>query len=243
MTTDAPLSGRIAVVTGSGRGIGRAIALELARQGADVVVTARTRAEIVSVAEEIRTMGRKSLAIEADVSVEEDVRRLAERAAADLGPPSVLINNAGIGVFANVVDMETADLQRMWEVNLRGVFLCTRAFVPSMIRRGSGDIVNIASLAGRNAFVGGAGYCATKWALIGFSRCLMLEVRKHNIRVVTICPGSVDTSFGGGDGGAPKSSGEIPAASDIARITVDALLMPRHVMVSEIDVRPTNPKG
>lgn len=243
MTNDHALADRIAVVTGAGRGIGRAIALELARQGADVVVAARTRSEIASVSTDIERMGRKSLAIEADVSVEKDVRRFAERTLKEFGGVDILINNAGIGVFANVLDLETSDMDRMWEVNVRGVFLCTRAFLPSMIERRSGDIVNISSLAGRNAFVGGAGYCATKWALIGFGRSLMLEVRKHNIRVVTICPGSVDTSFGGTESGAPKSSGEIPTAEDIAQVAIDALLMPRHVMVSEIDVRPTNPKG
>jgi len=242
MNPSTDLSDRIALVTGAGRGIGRAIALGLAARGADLVVAARTRAEIASVAEEIRSSGRRAVAVEADVSVEKDVRKLADRALQEFGAVDILVNNAGIGVFTNVVELEPADLDRMWEVNVRGVFLCTRALLPSMIEHGLGDIVNISSLAGRNAFAGGAGYCATKWALIGFARCLMLEVRKDNIRVITICPGSVDTSFSG-TGGAPKSSGEIPSAGDIAQVVADALLMPRHVMVSEIDVRPTNPKG
>jgi len=123
------------------------------------------------------------------------------------------------------------------------VYLCSRAVVPHMVQKNSGDIVNIASLAGRNAFAGGAAYCATKWALIGFSRCLMLEVRANNIRVITVCPGSVDTGFGGEQDELPhRSSGDIPQAQDIARVVVDALGMPRNVMVSELDVRPTNPK-
>ncbi len=106
----------------------------------------------------------------------------------------------------------------------------------------SGDIVNIASLAGRNSFVGGAGYSATKWALIGFARSLMLEVRENNIRVITLCPGSVDTDFAG-PGHVPSRPGIIPAADDIAAVVLDALRMPRNVMVSEIDIRPTNPNG
>jgi NADP-dependent 3-hydroxy acid dehydrogenase YdfG len=110
-----------------------------------------------------------------------------------------------------------------------------------MVKKRSGDILNLASLAGRNAFVGGGGYCATKWALIGFSRCLMLEVREHNIRVVTLCPGSVETGFG--DHPKEKQSPAIPKPDDIARVALDTLLMPRHVMVSEVDIRPTNPKG
>jgi len=122
------------------------------------------------------------------------------------------------------------------------VFLLTRESLPGMISGGGGDIVNISSLAGRNAFVGGAGYGATKWALIGFSRSLMLEVREKNVRVITLCPGSVDTQFAGPSGG-PARPGVIPSADDIAAVVLDAVRMPRHVMVSEIDIRPTNPKG
>lgn len=106
-----------------------------------------------------------------------------------------------------------------------------------MIKQNSGDIINISSLAGRNAFVGGAGYSATKWAVIGFARSLMLEVRKNNIRVITICPGSVNTSFSNN----VKDTSQMPQPEDIAKVVVDALSMPRNVMVSEIDVRPTNP--
>jgi 3-oxoacyl-[acyl-carrier protein] reductase len=237
------LTDKIAVVTGAGRGIGKAIALALAERGANVVVAARTQSEIDSVAGEIKKLGRKALAVKADVSEKPDVQRLFARAADEFGTVHILVNNAGIGSFAQVADLQLEDFDRMWQVNMRGVFLCTQNALPFMVKQKSGDIVNIASLAGRNAFVGGAGYGATKWALIGFSRSLMLEVRKHNIRVITLCPGSVDTSFGHHTTGAPTSSGEIPGAQDIARVAVDTLSMPRHVMVSEVDIRPTNPTG
>ena len=234
------LDNKTAIVTGSGRGIGKAIALALAQNGARVVVSARTKSEIDAVAEEIERLGRSSLSIAADVSVESEVNMLVSRAVQKFGAIDILVNNAGIGAFAKVAEMRTKDFDAMWGVNMRGVFLCTRAVLPYMIKQNAGDIINIASLAGRNAFVGGAGYCATKWALIGFARSLMLEVREHNVRVITLCPGSVDTQF---DPRPIRSidPASIPTAEDVAQVAIDAILMPRNVMVSEIDIRPTKP--
>lgn len=237
------LKDKVAVVTGSGRGIGKAIALALAREGARVVVAARTLTEINAVAREIEAVGTAAFPVRTDVSQEFDVNMLVSKTVQKWGAIDILINNAGVGTFAKVVDLAASEFDKMVRVNMRGVFLCARAVVPHMVQKNSGDIVNVASLAGRNAFVGGAAYCATKWGLIGFARCLMLEVRTHNIRVITVCPGSVDTGFGGEkDELAHRSSGDIPQAEDIARVVVDALRMPRNVMVSEVDVRPTNPK-
>jgi NADP-dependent 3-hydroxy acid dehydrogenase YdfG len=236
------LDGKVALVTGAGRGIGRAASLSLARQGAHVVVAARTKGELDSLVREIEKLSSSALAVAADVSRENDVDELIRKTVERFGRVDVLVNNAGIGAFAPVAELSVDDFDRMCAVNMRGVFLCTRAVVPLMSKQLSGDIVNISSLAGRNAFVGGAGYAATKWALIGFSRCLMLEVRDRNIRVITLCPGSVDTTFGV-SGTHPKDATRIPQAEDIAQVIVNALLMPRTVMVSEIDIRPTNPKG
>jgi 3-oxoacyl-[acyl-carrier protein] reductase len=234
------LMNKVAVVTGAGRGIGKAIALTLARHGTDIVLSSRTKNEIDAVAAEVKAQGRKAVVVQSDVANEEDVKRLANAAMEQFGKIDILVNNAGIGVFAPVVEMKTGDFDRMFATNVRGVFLCTQAMLPSMIKQNSGDIINIASLAGRNSFKGGAGYSATKWALIGFSRSLMLEVRQHNIRVITLCPGSVDTSFSQNEG-ERKSTDRIPKAGDIAQVVLDALLMQRNVMVSEIDIRPTNP--
>lgn len=237
-----PLARSTWIVTGAGRGIGRAIALRLAAEGANVVASARTLAEIEKVAAEIEAGGGKALPVVADVSDAGAVERMVRACADRFGTVDGLVNNAGIGSFAPVAELAAEDFDRMWGVNMRGVFLSTKAVLPFMTSRRSGDIVNIASLAGRNAFTGGAGYAATKWALIGFSRCLMLEVRELNIRVITLCPGSVDTTFSGPSHHA-KNAPAIPSADSIAEVAINALRMPRNTMVSEIDIRPTNPKG
>jgi NAD(P)-dependent dehydrogenase (short-subunit alcohol dehydrogenase family) len=242
MITTMNLKGKIAVVTGAGKGIGKAVALHLAKEGCDLVITSRTQSDLDRLSREIGELGRRSLAVKADVSNERDVADLFSRTAETFGRVDILVNNAGIGYFAPISRLEVRQFDEMWSTNMRGVFLCSKSAIPFMVKQQSGDIINVASLAGRNAFKGGGGYSATKWALIGFSRTLMLEVREHGIRVIAICPGSVDTDFGSRDEGTPKSGGRIPSADDIAQVIGDALRMPQHVMVSEIDVRPTNPK-
>jgi len=232
------LKDRVVIVTGAGRGIGKAIALRFAGEHCRLVLAARTKKEIDKVADEARRKGAEALALPTDVSKEDQVHQLVKTAHKTFGRIDVLINNAGFGIFSKVAEMKTDDFQSMFDVNVRGVFFCTRSVIPYMVEQNDGVIVNIASLAGRNAFVGGAGYCATKWALIGFARSLMLEVREHNIRVITICPGSVDTSFGR-DEGKKKT---ILQAQDVAETVLSAVRMPAHAMVSEIDIRPTNPK-
>jgi 3-oxoacyl-[acyl-carrier protein] reductase len=233
------LSQRVVIVTGAGRGIGKAIALSCAKEGASVVVSARTLSEITAVAREISQSGGVALPVQADVTSEQNILELVEQTKNRFGRIDVLINNAGVGYFAPVKDLPTHEFETMWKVNVFGVYLCTKAVLPVMINQQGGDIVNVASLAGRNAFTGGSGYCATKWALIGFGRSVMLEVRQHNIRVITVCPGSVETTFAGEK--ADQNRAWVPKPQDIAAVVVGALGMPRNVMVSEIDIRPTNP--
>lgn len=229
------LNGQIAVVTGGGRGIGRGIALALAAEGAHVVVCARTNQEIESVAEEIRAKGGSASAVPTDVGDPADVTRCAETVLERYGRMDILVNNAGIGVMKPVTALSVEEFDRMWNVNLRGVFLMTKAFLPAMIKAETGSIVNIASLAGKNSFKGGAGYCATKWGLRGFAGSLMLEVREHNIRVVTIFPGSVDTGFSP----VGKKGENIPRPEDIGATVLFAVTAAPRAMISEIDVRPT----
>ncbi|HUI66578.1 MAG TPA: SDR family NAD(P)-dependent oxidoreductase [Bacteroidota bacterium] len=231
------LDGQIAIVTGSGRGIGRAIAGALARAGAHVVLSSRTLSEIQKAAEQIRASGGMATAIQADVSDPAQVERLVSESLKIAGKVDLLVNNAGIGFFKPVSAMDLSEFDAMWKVNVRGVFLMSKAVLPSMTKSHRGAIVNIASLAGKNTFKGGAGYGATKWALRGFAGSLMLEVREHNIRVVTIFPGSVDTSFSSSG----KKGPQITQPEDVADAVIFSVTAPERSMFSEIDLRPTNP--
>jgi len=235
------LNGAIALVTGAGRGIGKSISITLARQGATVVLSARTVRDLETVRQEIVDAGGSAFAIQTDLTKESDIERLFDEIAARFGRLDVLVNNAGFGVFAPLRELSIADFDAMWNLNMRALFLCSQRAIALMEQRRSGVIVNVSSLAGKNAFVGGAGYSATKWALIGFSRTLMLEVREQNIRVITICPGSVDTSFPPQQKD-PARSEKIVHPQDVADTILAAILLPDRAMVSEIDIRPTNPK-
>ncbi len=232
------LSDNVAIVTGASRGIGKAIARSLASEGANVVLAARGAGELQKAVEELRSSGLHATGIPTDVSVESQVQRLVAETVKQYGRVDILVNNAGLGVFKPVAEMSAAEFDLMWGVNMRGAFLATRAVLPHMLRAKSGQLVNIASLAGKNAVKGGAVYASTKWALRGFAASLMLEVRESNIRVITICPGSVNTSF-------PSMNlrgGAITQPEDVADAVVFAVTAPARSMVSEIDVRPTIPK-
>lgn len=231
------LSGQTALITGAGRGIGRAIAVALGNEGANLVLVSRTLSQLEETAELIRKNNQRLYCLKADITNVNELDAICKNVIDNFGRVDILVNNAGVGYFSDVINTELKEFDEMFNVNVRGMFLMTKAFLPLMIQNKQGDIVNIASLAGRNALEGGAVYAATKWAVIGFSRSLMLEVRKHNIRVITICPGSVDTTFAG----LKKENPTIPKPEDIANVLVNALLTPRNVMVSEIDIRPTNP--
>ena len=229
------LTEQVALVTGGGRGIGRGIAIALAHEGAHVCVCSRTDAEIRSAVEEIQKLGGTASALVADVSSETDVQALAKSVIERYGRMDILVNNAGIGIMKPVTELSVEEFDNMWKVNTRGVFMVTKAFLPSMIAAKRGIIVNIASLAAKNTFKNGAGYCASKWALRGIAGSLMLEVREYNIRVVTIFPGSVDTGFSPHG----KKGDTIPQPEDIGAAVVFAATAPSRAMISEIDVRPT----
>ncbi|HEX9615216.1 MAG TPA: SDR family NAD(P)-dependent oxidoreductase [Bacteroidota bacterium] len=234
------LKGSVALITGAGKGIGRSIALSLASKGVRVGLNARTESDLQSVRAEIESAGGTAEVLPADITDDEAVRDVFRRIDKRFGRIDILVNNAGIGRFAPVRSLKVEDLDAMWNLNMRALFLCTKEAVERMEQNEGGAIVNIASLAGRNAFIGGAGYAATKWALIGFSRCLMLEVREKNIRVVTVCPGSVDTGFSGPRD--PAKAEKVLAPEDVAEAVMAALVLPPRAMMSEIDIRPTNPR-
>jgi NAD(P)-dependent dehydrogenase (short-subunit alcohol dehydrogenase family) len=192
------LKDKVAVVTGGGRGIGRAIALAFAREGADVVVTARTTKEIENVAEEIKAIGRKSLAITTDLSQRKAVSSLRDLVFSQFPAIHILVNNAGIGSGQNPklvmeYDDEFWDMTLM--VNLTVPYLLTKDFLPTMVQQGWGRIINISSVAGKNGFLFGAAYCTSKHGLIGLTRTVALEVATEGVTVNAICPGPIRTSM------------------------------------------------
>ena len=232
---------QIAVVTGGTQGIGWALVEALAARGAAVALCARNGRAAEQLAGDLRGHGSRALGAGCDVRDESQVSAFAERVLAETGTPTMLFNNAGVARFAPVAEMSLSAWDEVMDTNLRGMFLVTRAFLPAMIAKGRGAVVNIASLAGRNGLANGAAYSASKHGVIGFSKSLMLEVRKHGVRVVTVCPGSVNTPFFDGDTPFTPDRARILDPHDVATAVLDALALPERALVSEIDIRPANP--
>lgn len=193
--TNLNLCDNIAVVTGAGRGIGRAIALMLGNAGAEVVVTARTESEIETVAGEISAAGGRARAIRVDISGEEDIKRLFKSVSDDFNRLDILINNAGIGKYGKLVDSDADDLDLMYSVNVRGTFLCCREAMRIMIPRASGYIINVSSVLGFRGYADQSGYTAMKHGVMGLTKSLAVEAQEHGIRVSAILPGGVDTEM------------------------------------------------
>jgi 3-oxoacyl-[acyl-carrier protein] reductase len=240
------LENRTAIVTGGTRGIGRAIALRLLTEGARVAICG-TRQKSVDTALEYLSPKGQVFGTVADVSKLDDVRTLIGAVNQQFGAVHILINNAGAGIFRSVADLTPEEWQRMIGLNLTGAYYCCHEILPIFRQAGGGDVINISSLAGKNAFAGGAGYNASKFGLNGFSEAMMLDHRNAGVRVSTIMPGSVDTEFGGGgaldvDADAEKNAWKI-APGDIADIVVAVLRMPRRTTISQIEVRPSRPPG
>jgi NAD(P)-dependent dehydrogenase (short-subunit alcohol dehydrogenase family) len=189
------LEGRVAVVTGGGRGIGRAIALRLAEHGALVAVTARTAEEIDAVADEIRSVGGRALSIPADVTHPGELEELERAVEAALGPTEILVNNAGIVARVPLQQMREETWDAVLDTNLKGAFLCSRQFLPAMMRRLRGRIINVSSISGRLGTAQLTAYCASKWGLVGLTKALAEEVRDQGIQVNAIAPGSVATEM------------------------------------------------
>ena len=229
----------VAAVTGGSKGIGLAVAEALVRRGASVAIGARTEGEVRRAAEALNAAGPgRAAGFVCDVRRAEDCEALVGGAAESFGHLDLLVNNAGLGVFAPVAEMAPEAWLQQIETNLNGVFFCSRAAIPRMRDRG-GWIINIGSLAGKNAFPGGAAYNATKFGLIGFSEALMQEVRHDGIRVSLIMPGSVATHF---NGNVPSDADEWKMQpEDVARVVLDLLAFPDRTLPSRIEMRPSRP--
>ena len=230
-----------ALVTGATQGIGRATALALGRAGFRVGVCARTGARVDALVVELRAAGITAAGAAADVADPAAVAHLASHVTGELGEIDVLVNNAGILVARPFEELTLEEWDATMATNLRSLFLVTRSVLPGMRRRRAGTIVNVASLAGRNGFVGGTAYTASKHAVLGFSRSLMLEVRKEGVRVITICPGSVDTGMLRDQPLLKPDAERILRPEDVADSILHAIQLPARAMLSELDLRPTNP--
>ncbi len=229
-----PVSRPVAVVTGASRGIGRAIALRLAA-GHEIVAVARSTAKLESLATEIGAAGGQCRALTLDITDAAAVSEALEGINA-----SVLVNNAGIGIVRPLLELQPDEWHSMMDVNVNALYHVTRALLPGMVERGRGHVINIGSMAGRSAFVGGSAYAATKHFVVGFSESLLLEVRERGVKVSVVMPGSTNTSFGRGGGGKEWAL----TATDVADAVAHVVATPDNVLVSRVELRPltTGPK-
>lgn len=242
MTEKAQLDGKVAIVTGGSKGIGRSIAAGLLAAGARVAISGRSASALKESWDELAKgagdAGRL-LTVAGDVANEQDAAKLINQTVERFGGLDILINNAGIGRFANIADMSTEDWNAILGTNLTGAFFCTRAALPHLKQRGGGYIINISSLASKNAFAGGGAYCASKAALNSFTEALMLETRQDNIRVSDVLPGSVLTEF---NNNALTAGAEWKLSpDDVARVVVDLLAHPSRSLPSRVELRPSKP--
>jgi len=235
------LTGKSALITGAGRGIGRAIALALAGEGMDIAVTARSRVELESLAAEVeRRRGNGACHVfPADLADRDTVERLVARTrAAFHGPPDVLVNNAGVFLERPLEETEPEEWDRLFAVNLTAPYLLCRAFVPGMKARRSGRVVNIASTSGLQGYLEQAAYCASKHGLIGLSRALAVECRPFNVRVHVICPGGVRTGFIAGSKVARRIEGQaVLDPENVADLVLFVLRQPQNVDYPEVVVK------
>ncbi|MDQ6789013.1 MAG: SDR family oxidoreductase [Acidobacteriota bacterium] len=234
------LKNKIAVITGGTKGIGYAVAESLLKAEAKVFICARDKSELRRALEKLSTFGRVEGEV-CDVRSQEQVRMMLEECVRVFGGVDVLVNNAGIGIVGKTVEEMSGDeFRQTLETNLFGVFYACHYAVPLMKTRGGGYIINISSLAGQNAHPKMAAYNASKFGLNGFTEALMQEIRADNIKVSTVCPGSVNTNFGGDQPSADKSWQLQP--EDIAQTVLDLLNMQARALPSKIEIRPSNPK-
>jgi NADP-dependent 3-hydroxy acid dehydrogenase YdfG len=228
---------RTAIITGAGRGIGRAIARAFAAEGATVVLAARSRADLAAVAAEVREAGGRALAIPTDVTQDAAVEALVEQAVTETQRIDILVTSAGLASFGPVADTKPADWDAMLSLNLRAAIMCCRAVLPTMIRQRSGTILNLSSIASRRALPGSAVYTATKAGLEAFSRVLAEELRPHGVRVGVLVPGAVDTPIWDTMGPTPPRD-KMLRPEDVARAAVLMATLPPHATLEELTLLP-----
>jgi len=236
MPSENVLTGKVALITGASRGIGFAVARRLGRMGARVSICGRDQAKLDQSASSLRSEGIETLAVQADVRRGDQISSLVHKTQQGFGPIDILVNNAGIGVFGPFHEFGEADWNNVIDTNLKSVFLMCRAVAPEMIRRQTGQIINISSLAGKNTFANGAIYCASKWGLMGLSGSMAEDLRGYGIRVSAICPGSVATEFSGHGG---KDPSKLLQPDDVAHAVAALVTQTAGSFISEVYLRPT----
>jgi len=236
MNPESALNGQVALITGSSRGIGLAIARRLGQMGARVSLCARKKTDLDRAAADLRAAGIEVLAVPTDVTRPDEVSRLGSETQRARGAGDILVNNAGIGIFGPFYHQTEADWNSVLDTNLKSVFLTSRAAAPEMIRRKSGHIINISSLAGKSTFANGAIYCASKWALLGLTGCMAEDLRAHGVRVSAICPGSVATEFSPHAG---KDPSKMLQPDDVAHAVAALVTQSPGSFISEVHIRPT----
>jgi len=235
------LKGKNALITGAGKGIGRALAIALAAEGVNLGLVARTEADLKSLAEELAHTGVNIAIATVDVSSIDDVNKAVAKIKSGLGVIDILINNAGTSTFGSFLELEPARWEEIVKVNLFGVYYVTRAVLPEMIERKTGDIINISSTAGQRGAAVTSAYSASKFGLIGLSESLMQEVRKHNIRVSTLTPSTIATDMAKDLNLTDGNPDKVMQPEDFAEFVVSHLKLNRRVFVKEAGLWSTNP--
>ncbi len=235
------LTNKIALVTGAGKGIGRAVALALAHEGVHVGLLARTDRDLQELAAEIAKLGVKSFSVVADVADRAAVEAAVAQVQQELGPIDILLNNAGIGTFGKFLELEPAQWEHIIQVNLMGTYYVTRAVLPGMIARQAGDIINISSTAGQRGAAGTSAYSASKFAVLGLTESLMQEVRKHNIRVSALTPSTVATPLALANNLTDGNPDKVMQPEDLAEFIVSQLKLNRRIFIKEAGLWSTNP--
>ncbi|MDP2301323.1 MAG: SDR family NAD(P)-dependent oxidoreductase [Ignavibacteria bacterium] len=230
----------VTIITGASKGIGESIAYKFASEDHHVVLIGRNEERLKIVSKKINQTGTSEYYV-GSVTDPNFIKNSLTEVIEKHGKIDHLINNAGIMIIKRFEEATLEEFQSQMETNMYGVFICTKEVLPTLIERKSGSIINISSLAGKNNFVGGTMYSTTKHALMGFTKSLMLEVRDHNIRVAVVCPGSVATDLLLNSPITPQNKGKILQPDDVAEVVFSIIKLPPRALVSEIEIRPTNP--
>ncbi|MFZ0645987.1 MAG: SDR family NAD(P)-dependent oxidoreductase [Candidatus Acidiferrales bacterium] len=236
MSNSKALEGKVAIVTGASRGIGLAVARRLSSMGAKLSICARDPNKLGAAANELRQAAPAVFAAPVDVTCTDQIASYVTATVKNLGPVEILVNNAGIGYFGPTHEATEHNWDSVLDTNLKSVFLMSKAVAPTMIERRGGHIINITSLAGKNAFHGGGIYCASKWGLLGLTGCMAEDLRQYGIRVSAICPGSVATDFSPHTG---KDASKLLQADDIAHTVEMIVTQAPQSFISEVLMRPT----